>query len=124
MEYVDQIGPASEAGMALVRPCAAQEAKPAAGDKDKPKPPATKVVASPTYQLGPEDTINIQVIGHQQLSVQMVVPPDGKITVPLLDPIDVTGKTTQELSSLLADKWRKYIVNPSVTVSLSAKRHG
>lgn len=74
------------------------------------------------YLLAAEDVITINVVNFANLSSQVVVPPDGRITVPLLDPIDVTGKTTGELASLLAEKWKRFIKNPSVTVSLTQKR--
>lgn len=76
----------------------------------------------PAYVLAADDTISINVINFPNLSGQIVVPPDGRITVALLEPIDVTGKTTNELARILADKWRKYVINPSVTVSLTQKR--
>jgi protein involved in polysaccharide export with SLBB domain len=84
----------------------------------------TEAQAAPPlpYLLAGEDAISITVINFPMLTTQMVVPPDGRITVPLLDPILVTGKTTTELAELLTEKWRKYVINPSVTVALTQKR--
>lgn len=81
-----------------------------------------KVTPAP-YQLAAEDTISVNVINFSNLSLSsVVVPPDGKITVPLLEPISVVGKTTDELAAVLTEKWKKFVINPSVTVSLVAKR--
>lgn len=74
------------------------------------------------YLLASDDVINITVVNFPNLSETIVVPPDGKISVPLLKPIDVTGKTTSEVQAILTQEWRKYVINPSVTVSLSQKR--
>lgn len=91
--------------------------------QETPKPqPAIQETTAP-YLLGPEDQISVNVINFSNLSVpQVVVPPDGQITMPLLEPINVIGKTTQEVARLLTEKWREYVVNPSVTVTLSVKR--
>src|SRR5258708_628273 len=84
--------------------------------------PLPQVIQAP-YQLAAEDGISINVINFSNLShPSLVVPPDGKITVPLLDPIDVVGKTTDELARLLTERWKKYVINPSVTVTLTTKR--
>lgn len=85
-------------------------------------PPPVEKTSPVPYLLAADDVIDISVINFSNLSSRMVIPPDGMITVPLLEPIPVTGKTTTELAKLLTEKWRKYVVNPSVTVSLTQKR--
>jgi polysaccharide export outer membrane protein len=74
------------------------------------------------YLLAADDVLTITVVNFPNLSQQIVVPPDGKISVPLLKSIDVTGKTTSEVRAILAEGWKKYVINPSVTVSLAQKR--
>src|SRR5689334_18335429 len=84
------------------------------------KPP---VAVTEAYRLAAEDVIAINVINFTNLTLpSVVIPPDGRISVPLLDPLQVTGLTVDELRDLLIQKWRKYVINPSVTVSLSQKR--
>src|SRR5207244_1376450 len=93
-----------------------------AQNQPAPAQPVRRPIPAP-YQLAAEDQIAITVINFTNLSIpSLIVPPDGKIAVPLLEPIDVIGKTTDELARLLTEKWRKYVINPSVTVSLMAKR--
>jgi len=85
------------------------------------KKPADEPLAP--YLLAADDVLSVVVINFPNLSVpQMVVPPDGKITVPLLEPLSVLGKTREEVRDLLIEKWRKYVINPSVTVTLTSKR--
>ena len=76
------------------------------------------------YVLGPEDGISVNVINFANLSMSnVIIPPDGTITVPLLkDPVSVLGKTTTEVAALLAQKWRRYVINPSVSVTLTTRR--
>lgn len=94
-----------------------------ADDTPKPKEAVkeTAVLPSP-YLLAADDVLTIKVINFENLSTQLTVPPDGKIVVPLLDPLPVTGKTTEELRQMLIEKWRKYVINPSVSVTLTSKR--
>ncbi len=79
--------------------------------------------AAASYRLGTDDVLSIQVINYTELSVlQVTVPPDGKITVPLLGDISVAGKTTLQVAQVLKTKWSEYVESPSVTVTLVQKR--
>ena len=74
------------------------------------------------YLLAADDALSITVINFANLSATVVIPPDGNITLPLLDPLPVTGLTTGEVAQLLKDKWKRYVINPSVSVTLTQKR--
>jgi protein involved in polysaccharide export with SLBB domain len=74
------------------------------------------------YLLGPEDVLAVTVVNFPNLSTSVTVPPDGEITVPLLAPVSVKGKTTAELEQILKKDWSKYVINPAVSVSLTQKR--
>ncbi|CEK20345.1 periplasmic protein involved in polysaccharide export [Chthonomonas calidirosea] len=93
-----------------------------ANGSDTPIAP-TKVV--PKYALGPGDVISIRVVNFPDLSMDSVqIPPDGKITPPLLagEPINVLGKTVEQVAAMLTEAWSKYVINPSVSVFLVQKR--
>ena len=46
--------------------------------------------------------VSIQVINFPELCVpQIAIPPDGKITVPLLGSLPVAGKTTAQVTQTL-----------------------
>jgi polysaccharide export outer membrane protein len=111
------------AGFMLIPPALAGANGREPADVAKPAIPQGTPVVPPPYLLAAEDGISISVINFSNLSTQLIVPPDGKITVPLLEPISVTGKTTEQVAELLTEKWRKFVINPSVTVSLTSKRH-
>lgn len=70
------------------------------------------------YRISPADVIDITVWGEPDLSKQVVVPPDGKITYPLIGEIDVIGLTTQELANKLTEKLKEFIKEPNVAVSI------
>lgn len=79
--------------------------------------------ASASYRLGTDDVVSIQVINFPELSVpQITVPPDGRINVPLLGSLPVAGRTTAQVAQTLTTKWNGYVVDPSVTVTLTQKR--
>lgn len=91
--------------------------------------PAIKAVSAPPqaaggYTLGEDDVISITLLGFPMYSVsQATIPPDGKISLPLIDePVDVLGKTQTELAQYLTMRWKKYIKNPNVSVTLVSKR--
>ncbi|MBI5788226.1 MAG: polysaccharide biosynthesis/export family protein, partial [Candidatus Schekmanbacteria bacterium] len=49
------------------------------------------------YSLGPEDVIEISVWKEPELTKQIVVRPDGKITYPLIGEIQAAGLTVKDL---------------------------
>jgi len=70
------------------------------------------------YKIAPADVIDITVWGEPDLSKQVVVPPDGVITYPLIGEINVIGLTTQELTSKLTERLKEFIKEPNVAVSI------
>jgi polysaccharide export outer membrane protein len=72
------------------------------------------------FILGAEDQITVLVYGSPEFSGQHMIRPDGKITMPFLGDVVATGITPTELSSSIKDKLKKYIVDPDVSVSVSA----
>ncbi len=70
------------------------------------------------YEIGPGDVLNISVWKEEGLDQQILVRPDGGITFPLVGEVQAGGLTTRMLSDALILKLKKYIPNPSVTVSV------
>ena len=58
---------------------------------------APESVKASTYKIGPGDALEISVWRDESLSRQIVVPPDGVISFPLIKDIDVTNLTVPEL---------------------------
>jgi polysaccharide biosynthesis/export protein len=97
------------------------------------KPPANKDAAvadsksgdkkaslpdSASYKIGEQDVLNITVWKEPQLSGQVVVRPDGKISVPLIDEVQAAGLTPLELQNVLLEKFRPFLAVPKVSVSV------
>ncbi|MCA1597395.1 MAG: polysaccharide biosynthesis/export family protein, partial [Chloroflexi bacterium] len=77
---------------------------------------------SAAYRLGAADGISVRVMNFPELSTEATVTPDGKISLPLLGPIYVSGQTTSELAHLLSVRWSKFVIQPSVSIELSHMR--
>ncbi len=69
-----------------------------------------------TYIIGPGDNVNIFVWRNPEVSKSVPVRPDGKITTPLVEDLQASGKTPSELGREIEQVLSKYIKDPSVTV--------
>jgi polysaccharide export outer membrane protein len=70
------------------------------------------------YQLGPEDALEISVWKEPELTKQLVVRPDGKITYPLIGEVRAAGLTVKELQKEISKRLEKYVTDANVTVIL------
>jgi polysaccharide biosynthesis/export protein len=79
----------------------------------RPRPPAD---VGADYRLVPGDKLRVEVYKDPQLSQNVQLRPDGKITLPLVNDVAAAGKTPSELRDTIADSLKQYIANPTVTV--------
>lgn len=75
--------------------------------------------ADTTYTIGPGDTLEISVWRDESLSREVIVPPDGVISFPLIHDIDVNGMTVALLRQTVTQKLSEYV--PDATVSIILK---
>ena len=71
------------------------------------------------YKLGIGDAVEVNVWRNPDLSVAVIVRPDGKISVPLAGDIEVDGVSSNDLSKIIEERLNSYIRNPKVTVIVS-----
>jgi len=101
-----------------------QQATPPAREAGQVKTPAKDepIVAAPvdpkTYKIGAEDVLSVRVWRENDLSGQVVVRPDGKITIPLAGEIEAAGMTPELLSAKISDSLSKFLNKPEVIVSV------
>lgn len=75
------------------------------------------------YVLGPNDVINVNVLGVEELSKEKIkIQPDGKINLSGIGPVYATGLTFEELSDLVEEKYAFYVKNPQVVINLERSR--
>lgn len=72
------------------------------------------------FVLGAEDQITVLIYGSPEFSGAHMIRPDGKITMPFLGDVTAAGSTPLELSGAIKERLKKYIVDPDVSVSVSA----
>jgi polysaccharide export outer membrane protein len=80
---------------------------------------AHDAVQDPTYKIGPQDILKIDVWKEEQLTRTVPVRPDGKITLPLLNDVQAAGLAPMELANEITERLKKYINNPQVSVSVT-----
>jgi polysaccharide biosynthesis/export protein len=85
-----------------------------AADDSSTKTPV--VSADREYRLGPEDVIDVFVWKEPDLSTSVVIRPDGKISLPLANELEASGKTAAELQTEITARLRVYISEPIVNV--------
>ncbi len=74
--------------------------------------------AQESYRLGPEDNLEISVWKEPELTKQLVVRPDGKITYPLIGEVQAAGMTVKELQKEISTRLEKFVTDANVTVIL------
>ena len=70
------------------------------------------------YRIGSGDFLSTKVFGFSDLSVDSEVGQDGTMEFPLLGQVKVVGKTVSQLRSYLSSRYRKYVREPQVEVSV------
>jgi polysaccharide biosynthesis/export protein len=70
------------------------------------------------YVIGPGDTLNIQLWKEPTLSGPAKVRPDGFITLPLVNEVQVSGLATGELRKILTAKYKEFVNDPVVTIRI------
>jgi polysaccharide export outer membrane protein len=76
------------------------------------------LAAEKPYYIGPGDVLEISVWKDPELTKQLVVPPDGVISFPLIENINVTNRTVADLKKFIAQKLSEFIPDATVTVML------
>jgi len=68
------------------------------------------------YLIGPGDTLNVFVWRQEELSANVPVRPDGKISTPLVEDMVAVGKTPTQLATDIEEVLSEYIRAPQVTI--------
>ena len=74
------------------------------------------LIVTPEYFIGPEDVLTITVWRNVDLSREVTVRPDGRISLPLIGDITAVGKTPAQLSDDISSKLKEYKENPQVSI--------
>jgi polysaccharide biosynthesis/export protein len=78
--------------------------------------PVTATSNAPEYRLGPDDVIDVFVWKEPELTTTVVIRPDGRISLPLTNDIDASGKTVLQLQRDITEKLSEFVAQPVVSV--------
>lgn len=84
--------------------------------------PPTTPRASQMYKIGVDDVLTISVWHEPDLSRQVPVRPDGRISLPLVGEMQAAGYTAPALEDQLKTALAKFVKDPELTVMVSEIR--
>jgi polysaccharide biosynthesis/export protein len=79
----------------------------------------TSTAYAADYLIGEGDTLMISVWGEKDLTLPVIVRPDGKITIPAVGEVMAANSTVKELQATLTGKIARIVKNPIVTVMVT-----
>lgn len=74
----------------------------------------------PDYVIGADDVLDVIFWRDKEMSAQVAVRPDGRVTLPLLNDVQAAGLTPEQLRSYVMTAAAKYVEDPNVTVVVKA----
>ncbi|MDH4062922.1 MAG: polysaccharide biosynthesis/export family protein [Acidobacteriota bacterium] len=77
---------------------------------------ATTVVTPPDYVIGPDDALSVVFWREKDMSGDVVVRPDGMISLPLLNDVMAAGLTPEQLRERLTQQASVFLNDPQATV--------
>jgi polysaccharide export outer membrane protein len=78
--------------------------------------PAPPVVVPGDYTIGPDDILSVVFWRDKEMSADVVVRPDGRVTLPLVNDVVAGGLTPEQLRDRIREEAAKYVEDPNVTV--------
>ena len=78
--------------------------------------PAAPIVTPTDYVIGPDDILSVVFWKERDLSVDVVVRPDGKISLPMLNDVQAAGLEPEQLAAVVEQAALKYVRDPQATV--------
>jgi polysaccharide export outer membrane protein len=83
-----------------------------AADSPSPTP-------QPDYVLQPYDLIRVVVFQEPDLGREVRLSPDTTLTLPLIQTVNLNGKTVREAQTIISDLYdRDYLVNPQINLTV------
>jgi len=86
--------------------------------------PAPEIIAgdysqATEYRIGPGDTLKVNVWHNSELSSDLTVRPDGRISMPLVGELAAAGRTAPDVAKEIQEKLKPFVKDPLVTVTLT-----
>jgi len=81
-----------------------------------PAPSFPRTLPAPEVRLGPGDLLDVRFVQHTDLNEQVRVRPDGKVSLPMVDDVDVAGLTPAQLDAKLTARYASEVNRPNLSV--------
>ena len=83
--------------------------------------PAAAAAQDGRYAIQPGDVLNVSVLEDPNLSSQVLVRPDGRISLPIAGSVMAEGRSPERLEAILRQRFASgFELTPTVTVALAA----
>jgi polysaccharide export outer membrane protein len=83
----------------------------------QPMPPPARP-AEKTYRVGSPDTLFVTILPEPILERQVVVRPDGMISIDLIGDVQAAGRTTEDIAQEIQKRVRRFKRDAKATVSI------
>ncbi len=74
---------------------------------------------SEEFLIGPEDVLEVNVWRNQDLTREVIVRPDGMISMPLIGDVQASGLTSEQLAQGIAERLKQFKESPTVSVHVT-----
>ena len=101
---------------ALSAPLVAQSTRQPQSANTTPGEPVASLTLPKDYVIGVEDVLNVVFWRDKELSAEVVVRPDGKISLPMLNDVPAAGMTPEQLATAVQKAAMKFVRDPGATV--------
>jgi polysaccharide biosynthesis/export protein len=91
-------------------------AAPARAEQAAPRPSTAGITAPDDYIIGPDDVLTVIFWRDKDMSNDVVVRPDGKITLPLINDLHAAGLTPDQLRQRVLTESARFIEDPTPSV--------
>ena len=79
---------------------------------------ATWQDSEPDYRLYPGDILEVSVLSAPELNRTVTVQPDGRITLPLVQPVMAADRSVPQLQAMLSQAYSSQLVRPDISIAL------
>jgi len=81
-------------------------------------PPVTQPPLPPDYVIGTDDVLLVSFRREKDMSAEVTVRPDGKVTLPLLNDIRAAGLTPDQFRDKVNEEAKRLVEDPGVTITV------
>jgi polysaccharide export outer membrane protein len=107
---------AVEVGNGQPRQAGSQPPAPGAATSRAATPQPSQLPLPPDYVIGTDDVLLVSFRRERDMSGEVTVRPDGKVTIQLLDDIQAAGLTPEQFRDKVNEQAKRFVEDPAVTI--------